>query len=41
MNKFLALKEEDKINVQAADVEAAATQGISLSTYLNNKYAKH
>lgn len=39
MNKFLALKEEDKINVQAADIEAAATQGISLSTYLNNKYA--
>ena len=39
MNKFLALKDDEKINVQAADLEAAATQGISLSTYLNQKYA--
>ena len=39
MNKFLVLKDEEKINVQAADIEAAATQGISLTTYLNNKYA--
>lgn len=39
MNKFLALKDEEKINVQASDVEAAAQAGISLSTYLNNKYA--
>lgn len=39
MNKFLALKDDEKILVQAADAEAAATEGISLSTYLNNKYA--
>ena len=39
MNKFLALKDDEKINVQASDVEAAAQAGISLSTYLNTKYA--
>lgn len=39
MNKFLSLKDDEKINVQAADIEAAATEGISLSTYLNQKYA--
>ena len=39
MNKFLSLKEDEKINVQAADIEAAATEGVSLSTYLNNKYS--
>lgn len=39
MNKFLVLKDEEKINVQAADIEAAATQGVSLTTYLNNKYS--
>ena len=39
MNKFLVLKDDEKINVQAADVEAAAAEGISLSTYLNNKYS--
>ena len=39
MNKFLSLKDDEKINVQAADIEAAATEGVSLSTYLNNKYA--
>ena len=39
MNKFLVLKDDEKINVQAADVEAAAAEGVSLSTYLNNKYA--
>lgn len=40
MNKFtMFLKEEDKINVQQADIEAAAVEGVSLSTYLNNKYA--
>lgn len=39
MNKFLALKDDEKINVQASDIEAAAQAGISLSTYLNNKYA--
>lgn len=39
MNKFLVLKDDEKINVQAADVEAAALEGVSLSTYLNNKYA--
>ena len=39
MNKFLVLKDDEKINVQAADVNAAATEGISLSTYLNNKYS--
>ena len=31
MNKFLALKEDEKIMVQAADVTAAAQKGISLS----------
>ena len=40
MNKFLALKEDEKINVTDADIELAATQGISLSTYLNNKYSE-
>jgi hypothetical protein len=39
MNKFLVLKDDEKINVQAADVEAAATEGVSLTTYLNNKYS--
>ena len=39
MNKFLVLKDDEKINVQAADVEAAAAEGVSLSTYLNNKYS--
>lgn len=39
MNKFLVLKDDEKINVQAADIEAAATNGVSLTTYLNNKYA--
>ena len=39
MNKFLVLKDDEKINVQAADIEAAAAEGISLSTYLNNKYS--
>lgn len=39
MNKFLVLKDDEKINVQAADIEAAAAQGVSLTTYLNNKYS--
>lgn len=39
MNKFLVLKDDEKINVQAADIEQAAAEGVSLSTYLNNKYA--
>lgn len=39
MNKFLVLKDDEKINVQAADAEAAAMEGVSLSTYLNNKYS--
>ena len=39
MNRFLRLKDDEKINVSTVDVEAAATQGVSLSTYLNNKYA--
>ena len=39
MNKFLVLKDDEKINVQAADFDAAAAQGVSLSTYLNNKYS--
>lgn len=39
MNKFLSLKDDEKINVQAADIEAAATEGVTLSTYLNNKYS--
>lgn len=39
MNKFLVLKDDEKINVQSADIEAAAAEGVSLSTYLNNKYA--
>lgn len=40
MNKFVSLNEDEKIYVTAADQEAAATQGISLSTYLNSKYAE-
>lgn len=39
MNKFLKLKDDEKINVSLADAEAAAAEGVSLSTYLNNKYA--
>ena len=39
MNKFLKLKDDEKINVSTADVEQAAAEGVSLSTYLNNKYA--
>lgn len=39
MNKFLVLKDDEKINVQAVDVERAAAEGVSLSTYLNNKYS--
>lgn len=39
MNKFVVLKDDEKINVQAVDVEKAAAEGISLSTYLNQKYA--
>ena len=39
MDKFLVLKEDEKINVQAADVDAAAAAGVSLSTYLNEKYS--
>lgn len=39
MNKFLVLKDDEKINVQAADIEAAAAEGVSLSNYLNNKYS--
>ena len=40
MNKFLVLKDDEKINVQAADIEAAAAEGVSLSAYLNSKYAE-
>ena len=40
MNKFLVLKDDEKINVQAADIEKAAVEGVSLSTYLNNKYSE-
>ena len=39
MNKFLSLKEEEKINVKAEDIDAAAAEGVSLSAYLNNKYS--
>ena len=39
MNKFLKLKDDEKINVSLADAEAAAAEGVSLSTYLNNKYS--
>lgn len=39
MNKFLVLKDDEKINVQSADIEAAATAGVSLTTYLNQKYS--
>lgn len=39
MNKFLCLKDDEKINVQAADIDKAAAEGVSLSTYLNSKYA--
>lgn len=39
MNRFLVLKDDEKINVQATDVEKAAMEGVSLSTYLNNKYS--
>lgn len=37
MNKFLALKDDEKINITDADIEMAATEGVSLSTYLNKK----
>lgn len=39
MSKLIVLKDEEKINVQSADIEAAAMQGVSLTTYLNNKYS--
>ena len=39
MNKFVVLKDDEKINVQLADYDKAAVEGVSLSTYLNNKYA--
>jgi len=39
MNKFIALSNEEKINVQAEDFERVASDGISLSTYLNDKYS--
>ena len=39
MNR-IALKEDEKIFVKDEDVEKAASQGISLSVYLNNKYNK-
>ena len=39
MNKFVVLKDDVKINVQLADYDKAAVEGVSLSTYLNNKYA--
>ena len=29
MNKFLKLKDDEKINVSTADVEQAATEGVS------------
>ena len=39
MNKFLKLKDDEKINIQMADYDAAAAEGVTLSTYLNDKYA--
>ena len=39
MSKFLVLKDDEKINVQEADVQEAAVEGISLTTYLNRKYS--
>lgn len=38
MNKFF-LKEEDRIKVTDADIDAAGLANVSLSTYLNEKYA--
>ena len=40
MNKFLSLKEDEKINITDEDINLAATEGVSLSTYLNNKYSE-
>lgn len=40
MNRFLSLKEDEKINITDADIDLAASEGISLSTYLNNKYSE-
>ena len=37
--KFFTLTDDEKINVKEADIEAAASQGVSLSKYLNTKYA--
>lgn len=39
MNKFKFLKDEQKIFVKDADVEEAASKGISLSQHLNDKYS--
>lgn len=39
MNRVRFLKDEQKIFVKDEDVEMAASKGISLSEYLNNKYA--
>lgn len=40
MNKFFNLKEDEKIKITGADYTTAAAQGISLSSYANNKFAK-
>lgn len=39
MNKFRFLKDDEKIFVKDADIEAAAAEGISLSQYLNKANA--
>ena len=40
MNKFRFLKDDEKIFVKDADIEAAAAEGISLSQYLNKANAQ-
>lgn len=40
MSRIIGLLDEEKINVQSSDYDAAAVKGITLSSYLNEKYAK-
>lgn len=40
MNKILSLNEDEKINVQTADIDKAAAAGITLSNYLNNIHSE-
>lgn len=40
MSRIIGILDEEKINVQSADYDSAAVKGLSLSSYLNEKYTK-